>query len=93
MLNYSDGTRRFQAYADLNKIVGAKKSAPGTKVTLDKWDPNYRYNYTIAVDPSKNENAGDTIPTDPTDPNYPATPFIDYDGGVGGYQTPRCISR
>ena len=89
MLNYSDGTQAvFKRTADLNKIVGAKKSTPGTKVTLDKWDPNYRYNYTIAVDPSKNENAGDTIPTDPTDPNYPATPFIDYDGGVGGYQTP-----
>ena len=89
MLNYSDGTQAvFKRTADLNKIVGAKKSTPGTKVTLDKWDPNYRYNYTIAVDPSKNENAGDTIPTDPTDPDYPATPFIDYDGGVGGYQTP-----
>ena len=89
MLNYSDGTQAvFKRTADLNKIVGTKKSSPGTQVTLSKWDPNYRYNYTIAVDPSKNENAGDTIPTDPTDPDYPATPFIDYNGGVGGYQTP-----
>ena len=89
MLNYSDGTKAvFKRTADLNKIVGTKKSSPGTQVTLSKWDPNYRYNYTIAVDPSKNENAGDTIPTDPTDPDYPATPFIDYNGGVGGYQTP-----
>jgi len=30
----------------------------------------------------------DEIPTDPDDPNYPAAPFIDYDGGVGNYQTP-----
>ncbi|OPZ47676.1 MAG: hypothetical protein BWY95_01324 [Bacteroidetes bacterium ADurb.BinA104] len=30
----------------------------------------------------------DEIPTDPTDPDYPAAPFIDYNGGVDGYQTP-----
>ncbi len=89
MLNYADGAQTiFKRTVGLNKIMGAKKSTPEAKITLNKWDPNYRYNYTIALDPSKNENAGDTIPTDPTDPDYPATPFVDYDGGLGEYQTP-----
>lgn len=30
----------------------------------------------------------DSIPTNPNDPSYPDTFFVDYNGGVGEYQTP-----
>ena len=28
------------------------------------------------------------LPDDPSDPDYPTTPYVDYDGGVDGYQNP-----
>lgn len=95
-LVYSDDTESlFSRSVALNKIVGNKVSTPTDKVTLAKWEPNYRYNYTISVDPSITSDGGHFMPNvNPDhdqdeltnqDPENPITPInniieIDNDG-------------
>ena len=62
-LVYSDGTESiFERSIALNKIVGNKASTPTEKVTVAKWEPNYRYNYTVSVDPSVTPDGGHFMP-------------------------------
>lgn len=60
---YEDGTESaFTRSTALNKIVGAKKSVPSQSVELAKWEPNFRYNYTISVNPSITQHGGHFLP-------------------------------
>ena len=62
-LVYSDNSEAIHTRSvALNKIVGNKVSTPTEKVTLAKWEPNYRYNYTISVDPSITSDGGHYMP-------------------------------
>ena len=61
-LNYTDGTSSiFNRTVALNKIVG-KKASDTEAAPLAKWDPNYRYNYIISVNPSITEHGGEHLP-------------------------------
>ena len=56
----------------LNQIVGKKASAPADDaVILAKWDPNYRYNYTISVNPAITEHGGEHLPIANPDHDQP----------------------
>lgn len=62
-LVYSDDTESiFERSVALNKIVGNKVSTPTQKETLAKWEPNYRYNYIVSVDPSITPDGGHFLP-------------------------------
>ena len=62
-LVYSDGTEtNFNREIALNQIVGKKRSN-NAQVTLSKWEPNYRYFYTIAINPAVNQQGGHFQPT------------------------------
>ena len=62
-LVYEDGSVSvFSRSIALNKIVGSKASDPTQSVTLAKWEPNYRYNYTISVNPSITQQGGQHLP-------------------------------
>lgn len=95
-LVYSDDTESvFSRSVALNKIVGNKVSTPTDKVTLAKWEPNYRYNYVVSIDPSITSDGGHFMPNvnpdhdqeelNNQDPDNPITPInniieIDNDG-------------
>lgn len=62
-LVYSDDTESiFERSVALNKIVGNKVSTPTQKEKLAKWEPNYRYNYIVSVDPSITSDGGHFLP-------------------------------
>lgn len=67
-INYTDGTSStFEKGVRLADIYGTLQST-GKKYKIDHWDPNYIYNYTLAVNPAaSNVVAGDA----------------DYDGSLG----------
>ena len=69
-LLYEDGTAAaFTRTVALNKIVGKKATAPSQTIVLAKWDPNYRYNYTISVNPAITEHGGHHLPIGNADHN------------------------
>ena len=60
-LVYTDGTSAiFSRTVALNQIVG-KKASDTESAPLAKWEPNYRYNYTISVNPSITEHGGEHL--------------------------------
>ena len=62
-LMYEDETASvFTRTVALNKIVGTRKSDPTKSITLAKWDPNFRYNYTISVNPAITDQGGHHLP-------------------------------
>lgn len=60
VIKYADGTSsEFNKGVRLADIYGTLRSN-GTKAKIDKWDPNFIYNYTLAVNPAaSNVIAGD----------------------------------
>ena len=89
-LIYEDGTSTtFTKNARLNKIVGSNGSK--SKV-LNMWEPNYRYNYMVSIDPSKkviipnakDDNDQDDFdgPDPDTTPNVNIIPIDDDGDGI-----------
>lgn len=97
-LIYSDNTGSvFNRTVALNQIVGKKKSAPTQVDTLAKWEPNYRYNYIISVNPSITDQGGHYLPIanpdhdqpelenqDPENPIKPTVNIIEIDNNNDG---------
>ena len=89
-LIYSDGSESmYERTVQLKNIVGMKGNQA---VTLAQWDPNSRYNYTIAINPSLTEHGGTHLPIanadndqddydnqDPDDPFKPEVNIIEID--------------
>lgn len=77
-LNYADGSSMaFTRSAKFANVAGKKNKTED--VTIAKWESKNRYNYYLLVDPSKNEEGGNTgkpngtITTDHNDTEHPAT--------------------
>lgn len=53
-INYSDGitTSRFTRTINLNSVTGLFYKA-NSKKKINEWEPNYRYNYILSMNPSK----------------------------------------
>lgn len=76
-LNYADGTSAsFSRSAKFANVVGKKNKTED--VTIANWESKNRYNYYLLVNPSQNEEGGQTgkpngtITTDHNDPEHPA---------------------
>ena len=94
-LNYLDGSSAsFTRSAKFANVVGKKNKTED--VTIAKWESKNRYNYFLLVDPSKNEEGGNTgkpngtITTDHNDSEHPAqvdiiTKDTDGDGKIDEY--------
>ena len=55
-INYSEDntSTRFTKTVNLNKISGLNNKAQSrNKFKINEWEPNYRYNYTLSMNPSK----------------------------------------
>jgi len=62
-LKYTDGTMSlFTKQAGLAAVAGVMKTDTegNLDVVIAKWQPRYRYNYYLAINPSVNEFGGDT---------------------------------
>ena len=94
-LNYQDGTSTmFTREAKFANVAGKRNGSED--VTIAKWESKNRYNYYLLVNPSKNDDGGNTgkpngtITTDSNDPSHPAnvdiiTKDTDGDGKIDEY--------
>ena len=58
-LNYDNGDESvFRRSVSLNRILGVKRSAVKDTLAIASWASNYRYNYTISIDPSVTDQGG-----------------------------------
>ncbi|MBR6369590.1 MAG: fimbrillin family protein, partial [Bacteroidaceae bacterium] len=68
-LNYANGDESvFRRSVSLNRIMGVKRSALMDTVAIASWASNYRYNYTISIDPSVTDQGGHHLPI--ADPDH-----------------------
>lgn len=81
-LLYEDSTASaFTRTIALNKIVGKKAhETKDTTFALAKWEPNFRYNYTIAVNPAITEQGGQHLPV--ASDNHSQTEYNDPDNHI-----------
>lgn len=81
-LNYDNGDESvFRRTVKLNSIMGVKQSSGAPAQAIASWLPNYRYNYTISVDPSVNSAGGHHMPIINPDHDAP-----DYDENPEGFK-------
>ena len=58
-ITYDDGAEAvYRRKVNMNKIQGHLKDSGDPDADIAEWKPNYRYYYTIAADPSLNEQGG-----------------------------------
>ena len=80
-LVYSDNTEcAFSRNIVMNKIMGAKTGS--TPAAITRWDPNSKYNYDIAINPSLTEHGGHYYPIANDDHSQPELTDQDPDNPI-----------